>query len=69
METLHVLVTALIAIYFIAVAGEGELFGPAGPLVRLLAGVAALLLLWSSLPTDVLGLAIAAGLVLWRRAG
>ena len=68
-DTLHVLVTALIAIYFIAVAGEGELFGTAGPLVRLLAGVAALLLLWSSLPTDVLGLAIAAGLVLWRRAG
>ncbi|MEP1649472.1 MAG: TRAP transporter fused permease subunit [Paracoccaceae bacterium] len=67
-ETLHVFGTALVAIYFIAVAGEGELFGPVGPLVRTLSAIAALLLLWSSLPTDVLGLTIAAGLILWKRA-
>ncbi|WP_163852330.1 TRAP transporter permease [Pseudooceanicola aestuarii] len=66
-ETLHVFVTALIAIYLIAVAGEGEMFGPVGPAVRGLAALAALLLLWSSLPTDLLGLLIAAGLVLWTR--
>jgi TRAP transporter 4TM/12TM fusion protein len=66
-ETLHVFVTALIAIYFIAVAGEGELFGPVGPMVRTLSAIAALLLLWSSLPTDIFGLAIAAGLIMWTR--
>ncbi|UOA33585.1 Sialic acid TRAP transporter permease protein SiaT (plasmid) [Sulfitobacter sp. DSM 110093] len=66
-ETLHIFGTALIAVYFIAVSGEGELFGPVGPLVRALSAIAALLLLWSSLPTDVLGLAIAAGLILWAR--
>lgn len=67
-ETLHVFGTALIAVFFIAVAGEGELFGPVGPLVRALSAIAALLLLWSSLPTDILGLTIAAGLILWTRA-
>ena len=70
-ETAHVFVTALIAIWLIAVAGEGYLRGPAGAIERGLAGVAALLLLWSSLPTDLAGLALTAGLLLWarRRAG
>lgn len=66
-ETAHVFASGLLAIYLIAVAGEGQMFGPAGPLTRALAALAALLLLWSSLPTDIAGLAIAAGLLLWTR--
>jgi TRAP transporter 4TM/12TM fusion protein len=66
-ETAQVFGTALVAIYLIAVAGEGRMFGNIGPIERVLAAIAALLLLWSSLPSDVAGLAIAAGLLIWTR--
>jgi TRAP-type uncharacterized transport system fused permease subunit len=66
-ETAHVFVTALVAIYLIAVAGEGQLFGRANPTERIAAAVAALLLLWSSLATDIAGLALAVGLLGWAR--
>ncbi|WP_346795466.1 TRAP transporter fused permease subunit [Halomonas sp. Bachu 37] len=66
-ETAHVFGTALIAIYFIAVAGEGQLNGKASAIERVLAALAALLLLWSSLYTDVAGLVLAAALILWSR--
>lgn len=70
-ETAHVFVTALVAIYLIAVAGEGQLFGRANPAERIVAAVAALLLLWSSLATDIAGLALAAILLgwAWHRSG
>ncbi|WP_210165096.1 TRAP transporter permease [Pseudorhizobium marinum] len=67
LETAHVFTTALVAIYFIAVAGEGYLFGPIGLFARLLAALAALLLLWSNVPTDIVGLALAAVLLVWGR--
>ncbi|WP_421904520.1 TRAP transporter permease [Mameliella sp.] len=66
-ETAHVFATALVAIWLIAVAGEGQLFGPLGPPMRVMAGIAALLLLWSSLLTDIAGLGITVGLLLWAR--
>lgn len=66
-ETLHVLGTALVAIYFIAVAGEGQLNGRASAMERGLAALAALLLLWSSFYTDIAGLTLAAVLILWSR--
>ncbi|WP_233270639.1 TRAP transporter permease [Chachezhania sediminis] len=66
-QTAHVFATALVAIYLIAVAGEGQLYGPATPVERIVAAIAALLLLWSSLGTDIAGLAIAALLLLWAR--
>lgn len=66
-ETAHVFATALIAIWLIAVTGEGQLFGAADLLERTAAGVAALLLLWSSLPTDAAGLLIATALVVQAR--
>ena len=70
-ETAHVFVTALVAIYLVAVAGEGQLFGHANPAERIVAACAALLLLWSSLATDIAGLALAAGLLgwAWHRSG
>lgn len=67
LETLHVFATALVAIYLIAVAGEGQMFGSIGFIERFWATVAALLLLWSTLPTDIAGLAIAAALLGWTR--
>ncbi|MCF8482143.1 MAG: TRAP transporter fused permease subunit [Rhodospirillum sp.] len=66
-ETVQVFATALVAIYLIAVAGEGWMFGNIGPIERVLAAIAALLLLWSSLSTDIAGLVMAAGLLIWTR--
>ena len=66
-ETLHVVATALIAIYLLAVASEGQLNGSASLLERFIAAVAALLLLWSSLYTDLVGLGLTAGLFVWSR--
>ena len=66
-ETLHVVATALIAIYLLAVASEGQLNGSASLPERLIAAVAALLLLWSSLYTDLVGLGLTAGLFVWSR--
>ena len=67
LDTLHVFGTALVAIYFIAVAGEGQLNGNVHTLERCLAALAAILLLWSSLYTDIAGLGLAAGLIAWSR--
>ncbi|MAN76020.1 MAG: C4-dicarboxylate ABC transporter permease [Rhizobiales bacterium] len=66
-ETAHVFATALLAIYLIAVAGEGQMFGAIGAMERLFALVAALLLLWSSVSTDIAGLVIAVALLVWTR--
>lgn len=66
----YVFATALVAVYLIAVATEGQMFGTIGIPERLVALLGAALLLWSSVSTDIAGLVIAAALVgwTWRKA-
>lgn len=64
-EAAHVFATGLVAVYLIAVAGEGQMFGAIGVPERIVAGLGAVLLLWSGLSTDITGLAIAAALLVW----
>nr|WP_321980322.1 TRAP transporter large permease subunit [uncultured Cohaesibacter sp.] len=66
-ETLFVFGTAVAAVYLIAVAGEGQLFGDCSVAERVVAGAAALLLLWSSASTDIMGGVLAIGLFVWAR--
>jgi len=66
MTSARVFGTGLIAVYLIAVAGEGQFMGRLSVAPRILAGVAALLLIWSSLASDLVGLALAAALLAWR---
>ena len=65
--TLFVFATAVVAVYLIAVAGEGQLFGDCSVLERVVAALAALLLLWSSVSTDIAGGVLALGLFFWAR--
>lgn len=67
LETAHVFGTALVAIYLIAVAGEGQMFGAIGPAQRVVAAAAAILLLVSGTSTDIAGLAVAAALLAWTK--
>ncbi|WP_319497595.1 TRAP transporter fused permease subunit [uncultured Cohaesibacter sp.] len=67
MTTVFVFATAIVAVYLIAVAGEGQLFGDCSIPERVIAAVAALLLLWSSTSTDIAGGVLAVGLVFWAR--
>jgi TRAP-type uncharacterized transport system fused permease subunit len=65
LEAAHVFATGLVAVYLFAVAGEGQMFGAIGVPERILAAIGAVLLLWSGLSTDIVGLAIAAALLVW----
>lgn len=67
LTAVYVFATGLLAVYLLAVAGEGYFGQPLGPVVRSLAAIAAALLLWSSLPTDIAGIVLALGLLLWAR--
>ncbi|RAI01987.1 C4-dicarboxylate ABC transporter permease [Acuticoccus sediminis] len=66
-STVFVFATALVAVYLFATASEAYLFGPIGPLERLVALTAGILLLWANLASDVAGLALAAALFAWCR--
>ena len=61
---IQVCVTACIGVFLIAMAAEGFLFTKAHWLVRAVAFVAALLLIDSTLLTDVIGLGLAAAIIL-----
>lgn len=65
LEAAHVFVTALIAVYLIAAAAEGQMFGTIGTVERLVAISGAVLLLWSGLSTDIAGCAVTAALLAW----
>lgn len=61
-------VTALIAVWLIAVAGEGRWLGVVGPIARAAAAISALLLLYHNILTDFAGLAIAVAVLASRIA-
>jgi TRAP transporter 4TM/12TM fusion protein len=61
-DILHVLVTALLGIYFMASAVQGWMFGPLNPALRVLALVGALGMILGGWTSDLIGLAVA-GLV------
>ena len=62
-----VFLTALVAVYLLAYAGEGYLYGVLTLPERGLAMLAGALLLWSGSLTDLVGLGIGAALIVWRR--
>jgi TRAP transporter 4TM/12TM fusion protein len=62
LDILHVFITALVGIYFMASAVQGWMFGPLNPALRLLALVGALGMIMGGLVSDLVGIAVA-GLV------
>lgn len=62
LDILHVFVTALVGIYFMASAVQGWMFGPLSPVLRVLALIGAIGMIMGGLVSDLIGLAVA-GLV------
>jgi len=67
-STVLVFAATLLAVYLFATASEGFLFGPIGPVERLVALAAGVLLLTANLSTDLAGLVLGAGLIAWCRS-
>jgi TRAP transporter 4TM/12TM fusion protein len=67
-DILHVFLTALLGIYFMASAVQGWMFGPLNPALRVVALVGALGMIMGGWTSDLIGLALA-GLVLAIQKG
>lgn len=67
LDTVHVLISALIGIYLLSAGIVGWFFGPLGVVGRCLLIAGALAMLDAGLLTDVAGLATGAALFLWQR--